>query len=75
MTGLSVVAALLIGLVELMQVLSSRLELSAGFWSWLNGLDFGVLGYGLVGLFVVTWALAVVVWKAGRIEQRYARAD
>src|SRR5919198_4381167 len=41
-TSLSVAVALAIGTVELLQVL--------GF---LNGLDFGKLGYGVVGLFVV----------------------
>jgi high-affinity nickel-transport protein len=74
-TGLSVVAALAIGVVELMQVASARLRLETGFWSWLNGLDFGELGYGLVGLFAVTWAGSVLVWKAGRIERRFARPD
>ena len=28
------------------------------------------LGYGVVGLFVVTWALAYGVWKVRRIEER-----
>ena len=37
----------------------------------LDGLDFGNLGYGVVGLFVVTWAVSVVVWKGGRIEERW----
>jgi nickel/cobalt transporter (NiCoT) family protein len=74
-TGLSVVAALLIGGIELMQVLASRMRLSEGFWGWLNGLDFGELGYALVALFAVTWAVSVLVWKAGHIEQRFARLD
>src|ERR671933_1294722 len=54
-TALSVVVALAIGTVELLQVLSARLALESGFWAWLNGLDFGQLGYAIVGLFVVTW--------------------
>jgi high-affinity nickel-transport protein len=71
-TGLSVVAALVIGGIELMQVLAGRLRLSTGFWGWIGGLDFGVLGYALVALFVATWAISALVWKAGRIEQRFA---
>jgi high-affinity nickel-transport protein len=59
-TSLSVAVALAIGTVELLQVL--------GF---LNGLDFGQLGYGVVGLFVVTWATSVLVWKVRRLEERW----
>ena len=38
----------------------------------LVGLDFGTLGYGIVGLFVVTWAIAYGVWKVGRVEERWS---
>src|ERR687887_290029 len=59
-TSLSVAVALAIGTVELLQVL--------GF---LSGLDFGKLGYGVVGLFVATWATSVLVWKVRRLEERW----
>jgi nickel/cobalt transporter (NiCoT) family protein len=71
-TSLSVAVALLIGTVELLQVLAQKLSLDTGFWGWLSGLDFGNLGYGVVGLFVLTWAVSVVVWKGGRIEERWS---
>jgi high-affinity nickel-transport protein len=63
-TSLSVVVALTIGTIELAQV--------AGVSSRLDGLDFGLLGYGLVGLFVVTWLVSALVWKTARIEERWA---
>jgi high-affinity nickel-transport protein len=62
-TSLSVAVALVVGTVELLQVLSVS--------PWLDNLDFGTLGYGIVGLFVVTWALAYGVWKVRRIEERW----
>jgi high-affinity nickel-transport protein len=65
-TSLSVAVALVIGTIELLQVVASRFGLA-----FLEGVDFGVLGYGIVGLFVVTWAVSVVVWKTRRIEQRW----
>ncbi|HEY0388110.1 MAG TPA: HoxN/HupN/NixA family nickel/cobalt transporter [Gaiellales bacterium] len=71
-TSLSVVVALAIGTVELLQVLSARFAFSGGFWTWLNGLDFGTLGYGIVGLFVLMWATSVAVWKLTNIEERWA---
>jgi high-affinity nickel-transport protein len=71
-TSLSVAVALLIGTVELLQVFAQRLAWDGGFFSFLARLDFGAVGYGVVGLFVLTWVVSVVVWKAGRIEQRWS---
>ncbi len=70
-TGLSVVAALLIGLIELTQVLTQALGLTAGLWGWLQALDFGWIGYLLVTLFVLTWSLSYGAWRLLRIEERW----
>src|SRR2546430_17479568 len=70
-TSLSVAVALLIGTIELLQVAATKFSLNTGFWAFLNNLDFGNLGYGIVGLFVLTWAVSVFVWKTGRIEERW----
>lgn len=71
-TSLSVAVALVIGTIELLQVLAAKLALDGGFWSLLDALDFGRLGYVVVGLFVVTWALSVIVWKARRLDERWS---
>ena len=63
-TSLSVTVALVIGTVELLQVLSIS--------PWIDRLDFGTLGYGIAGLFVLTWAISFAVWKLRRIEERWA---
>jgi high-affinity nickel-transport protein len=73
-TSLSIVVALAIGTVELLQVVSTRLALSGGFWDWLNGLDFETLGYAVVALFLLMWAMSVSIWKLRRIEERWAPA-
>ena len=70
MTGLSVVAALVIGSVELTQVITQELGLTAGFWKRLQDLDFGSLGYVLVAVFVLTWSLSYGAWRLLRIEER-----
>jgi high-affinity nickel-transport protein len=70
-TSLSVAVALVIGIVELLQVTAARLSLSGGFWAFLDDLDFGHIGYAVVGMFVAAWAFSVVVWKARRIEARW----
>src|SRR5207253_1117185 len=53
-TSLSVAVALLIGMIELLQVAAAKLSLSGGFWSVLDNLNFGNIGYLVVGLFVAT---------------------
>jgi len=70
-TGLSVAVALLIGTVELLGLLAEKLDLHGPFWTWIAGLDLNTLGFAVVGLFVLTWIVALVVWKAGRIEEKW----
>ena len=64
--------ALVIGSIELLQVMATKLNLNSGFFGWLQNLDFGNIGYGIVGLFVLTWAVSVIVWKKRRIEERWS---
>ena len=71
-TGLSIVVALFIGTIELLQVLIATLNLRGQFADFIAGLDFGILGYLIVGMFLLAWGLSVAVWKYGKIEQRYS---
>ncbi len=70
-TIISVLVAFLIGGVELLQVISSELNLSGGFWGWLGGLDFETMGYGIVGLFVVSWLVSIVFYRYKRFDENY----
>jgi nickel/cobalt transporter (NiCoT) family protein len=70
-TGLSVTVALAVGSVQLLHALGPTLGLDAGVWGWLNALDLAKLGYAIVGLFVLTWAGSVAIWKGRRIEERW----
>ena len=42
---------------------------------WLASLDLEFVGFAIVGLFVLTWGLAVAVWRFGRIEEKWSAAD
>ena len=70
-TGLSVAIALVVGSVEVAQVVAGETGLSGGLWTVLRRLDFEVLGYIIVGLFLATWAVSYAVWKVGRVEKRW----
>ena len=59
------------GTVELLQVLSARLSLGGGFWTWIDNLNFGSLGYLIVALFVLMWTASFAIWKLRRIEDRW----
>ena len=70
-TGLSVAVALLVGSIELLQVLIGMLGLHGQYFDAIAAMDFGLLGYLIVGLFLLAWGLSVGIWKFGRIEERY----
>jgi high-affinity nickel-transport protein len=71
-TGLSVAVALIVGTAELLSVLADQLSLTGGAWDVVAHLDLNLLGYLIVGLFVVTWGIALAVWHFGHIEERWA---
>ncbi len=69
--SLGIFVAAGVGGVELLQVISSHLDLGGTFWDWLNGLDFEILGYFIVGTFIVLWISSVLYYRFAGIEQRY----
>jgi nickel/cobalt transporter (NiCoT) family protein len=71
-TLLSVTVALVIGLLVLTGLIVERLGLESGPLLWVASLDLGYVGFAIVGLFVLTWAVALAVWRYGRIEERWS---
>ena len=73
-TALSVAIALLIGSIELLGLFAGQLGWRGAFWDWLGGLDLNNVGFAVVGMFVLTWVVALLVWRFGRIEEKWAPA-
>ncbi len=73
-TGLSVTVAFAIGTVELLSVLQSELGLHGGVWDYAQSFNINTAGFVIVGVFVVTWLVALAVWRFGRIEERWGTA-
>ncbi len=73
-TGLSVAVALFIGTIEVGGLLATELHLHGPLWSFVAGFDINRAGFVIVGLFVVTWVVAVVYWRLARVEERWSQA-
>jgi high-affinity nickel-transport protein len=71
-TGLSIAVALVVGTVELLSILVDKLGLTGNVWHFLGTLNLNTVGFGIVGLFVVTWVVALAVWRFGRIEAKWS---
>ena len=70
-TGLSVAVALFVGGLELCQVFANQLNLTGGFWDYALAFNLNSAGYFIVGAFVVVWTIALLLWKYGKIEERW----
>jgi nickel/cobalt transporter (NiCoT) family protein len=73
-TALSVFVALFVGLFELSQLLVQQLDLRGSAWDAIRGMDLGVMGFVIVGAFIVTWAGALAIYRRLHIEQRWSQA-
>ena len=70
-TALSVFVALFVGLFELSQLLIQQLDLRGGVWDVIGGMNLGVMGFVIVGAFIVTWAGAILIYRGLHIEERW----
>ena len=68
---LSVAVALIIGVIELISILTDQLGIHSGPLAAVADLDLGYVGFVIVGLFVLAWVVALAVWRFGRIEQKW----
>jgi high-affinity nickel-transport protein len=73
-TVLSVVVALVIGVVVLAGLLANRLGMVSGPLAAIGSLDLQFVGFMIVGLFAAAWAIALAVWHFGQIEERWTPA-
>jgi high-affinity nickel-transport protein len=73
-TGLSVGICFLVGGIETLGLIATDvkgLSHAHGFWGFMRDFNINVAGFVIVGLFIVTWVAALLVWRYGRIEERW----
>jgi high-affinity nickel-transport protein len=62
-TLISVLIAFLIGGLELLSIVGDRLNLHGGLWDAIGDLDFGIIGFGIIGIFFVSWAASTLIYR------------
>ncbi|MCE4070797.1 MULTISPECIES: HoxN/HupN/NixA family nickel/cobalt transporter [Pseudomonas] len=64
-TSASVLVALLVGGMEALNLLAEQLGLEGGAWDFIAQVNehFGLLGYLIIGLFVITWLLSWAFYR------------
>ena len=73
-TGLSVFVAFFIGTVEILGLIEHQYRLGGRFWTFMGNFDINKAGFVIVGVFVLTWVVALAVWHFGKIEQKWEAA-
>jgi high-affinity nickel-transport protein len=66
-TAASVVVAIFIGGIEAIGLISDKLGLEGGVWSFIGDLNDNLanFGFAIVGIFLLSWLVSTVLYKAG----------
>jgi high-affinity nickel-transport protein len=73
-TGLSVAICFFIGVIETLGLLPYEihsLSQSKGFWGVMYNFNINTAGFIIVGMFILTWAVAMAIWRYGHIEEKW----
>lgn len=79
-TLVSVIVAVLVGGLELLSIVQGQLNLTGGVWdlvSYLSagndGNNFGYIGVGIIGIFVLSWVVSTIIYRVNRYDQMEAK--
>jgi high-affinity nickel-transport protein len=70
-TGLSIGAAFIVGTIEILGIVTTEANLHGGFWDTMSNFNINVAGFCIAGLFVLVWAVALIYWRLGNVEDRW----
>ena len=70
-TLVSVLVALLVGGIEALGIIGGKLRLQGGFWDFIGEVseNFGAVGYCIVGIFLVSWAISTIVYRLKKYDE------
>jgi nickel/cobalt transporter (NiCoT) family protein len=73
-TGLSVAICFFIGGIEALSLVPLEVHgvsHTSGFWGFMYNFNINTAGFVIVGMFIATWIAAMLIWRYGRIEEKW----
>jgi len=67
-TLVSVLVAFVVGTIEVLSIITTEFHLNGSFWSYVNNLDFGVLGGLIIGIFILSWLISTFIYKVRKYD-------
>ena len=76
-TLVSVLVALLIGGIEVLGLIGDRLKIHGVVWDMISSLNnnFGIIGFIIIGVFVVSWAVSIIIYRRNRYDEIEVNTD
>jgi nickel/cobalt transporter (NiCoT) family protein len=74
-TGLSVAICIFIGGIETLSLVPLEVHgvsQTSGFWGFMYNFNINTAGFVIVGMFIVTWIGAILIWRYAHIEERWS---
>jgi nickel/cobalt transporter (NiCoT) family protein len=74
-TGLSVAICIVIGGIETLSLVPLEIHgvsQHGGFWGFMYNFNINTAGFIIVGMFILTWAAAILIWRYAHIEERWS---
>jgi len=74
-TGLSVAICVFIGGIETLSLVPLEVHgvsQTAGFWGFMYNFNINTAGFVIVGMFILTWTAAILIWHFGHIEEKWS---
>jgi high-affinity nickel-transport protein len=74
-TFVSVIVALAVGGIEALGLIGGKLGLDGPFWAMIGHLNdnFGVIGYVIVGIFILCWIVSFMIYRVKRYDEMDVR--
>jgi high-affinity nickel-transport protein len=68
-TLVSVLIAFGIGGIEILSIVADRFGFRGGIWDWVGGLDFEIIGFGIIAIFFASWAISTAIYRWKRYDE------
>ena len=75
-TFVSVLVALLVGGIEVLGLIGGQFGIHGAVWNIISSLNdnFGVIGFVIIGVFVASWAVSIIIYRMNRYDDIEVRS-